>query len=110
MVKIYAIVLAVGVVALIAWIFLVYIAGNSASFARFDPETRFGTRGRAIVAAMVGFGMAGLSAEFSPRDLAWPVALVLALAGAGVLATADRPAWASVPEISVCGTISAART
>jgi NhaP-type Na+/H+ or K+/H+ antiporter len=86
MVKIYAIVLALGTVALIAWIFFVYLAGNSPSFSRFEPETRFGRRGRVVVAAMEGFGMAGLSAEFSPRDIAWPFALGLALIGAGVAA------------------------
>jgi hypothetical protein len=37
--------------------------------------------------------MAGLSAEFSPRDLSWPIALVLAGVGAAVLAWyAGRPA------------------
>jgi hypothetical protein len=46
-----------------------------------DPERRFGIAGRRVVAALVGFGMAGMSAEFSPRDLSWPVALALALAG-----------------------------
>ncbi|HEY7564170.1 MAG TPA: hypothetical protein VIA81_04530 [Acidimicrobiia bacterium] len=82
MVRVYAIVLAIGVVLLIAWIFLRYFVGNTSGPAGFDPEARFGRRGRQVVAAMVGFGMAGMSAEFSPRDLSWPVALVLALAGA----------------------------
>ena len=36
--------------------------------------------------------MAGLSAEFSPRDISWPIALVLAVIGAAVLAWyAGRP-------------------
>ena len=85
MVAVYAIVLVVGVVALIAWIFAHAFAQNSATD-RFDPEERFGITGRRLVAALVGFGMAGMSAEFSPRDLGWPLALVLAIAGAGALA------------------------
>jgi hypothetical protein len=84
MVRVYAIVLAIGVVLLIAWIFLRYLAGNTSG--GFDPEARLGRRGRRVVAALVGFGMAGMSAEFSPRDLTWPVALVLALLGAAVAA------------------------
>lgn len=83
MVKVYAVVLAVGVVALIAWIFVRYLGGNAPSLQRFDPETRLGRRGRQVVAALVGFGMAGMSAEFSPRAITWPVALVLAMLGAG---------------------------
>ena len=85
MVAVYAIVLVVGVTALIAWIFTHAFAENSET-SRFDPEERFGIAGRRVVAALVGFGMAGMSAEFSPRDLGWQLALVLAIAGAGVLA------------------------
>lgn len=81
MVKVYAVVLVVGVVALIAWILLAAFASNI-DRADLDPERRLGIPGRRLVAAAVGFGMAGMSAEFSPRDLAWPVALVLAVAGA----------------------------
>jgi hypothetical protein len=48
-----------------------------------------------VVAGLVGFGMAGMSAEFSPRDLSWPVCLVLAILGAAAAAWystwIDRP-------------------
>lgn len=86
MVKVYAVVLAVGAVALIAWIFVSYLGGNAPSLFRFDPETRLGKRGRQVVAALVGFGMAGMAAEFSPRAITWPVALLLATVGAGAAA------------------------
>jgi hypothetical protein len=82
MVKVYATALAVGTAGLIGWIILRSLAQNLASPTRIDPEVRFGIGGRRVVAALVGFGMAGMSAEFSPRDLTWPVALVLAIAGA----------------------------
>ena len=85
MVKIYAVLLVLGVVALLGWImaraFSVNIERPS-----MDPESRFGVPGRRVVAALVGFGMGGMSAEFSPRDLSWPVALVLALIGAAAAA------------------------
>lgn len=79
MVKVYAVALVVGISALIAWIFSVYL-GNERP--QLDPDRRFGLRGRRLVAALVGFGIAGMSAEFSPRDFSWPVALVLAVIGA----------------------------
>ncbi|HKX75260.1 MAG TPA: hypothetical protein VJR05_07705 [Acidimicrobiia bacterium] len=82
MVKVYAIVLAIGVLALIFWIFARSLAVNVPAWSRVDPEGRWGVKGRRVVAGMVGFGMAGMSAEFSPRDLSWPLALILALAGA----------------------------
>ena len=86
MVKVYAVVLALGVLLLIGWIFARSLAINVAAWKRIDPESRWGVAGRRVVAGMVGFGMAGMSAEFSPRDLSWPVALVLAVAGAGAAA------------------------
>ena len=95
MVKVYAIALSLGVILLIAWIFSVYLAGNVEAWSRISPEERYGRRGRQVVAGLVGFGMAGMSAEFSPRDLSWPICLVLALLGAAVAAWysawIDRP-------------------
>lgn len=85
-VKIYAVVLAAGVVLLIAWIFATYIGGNVAAWKHLDAEERFGKSGRRVVAGLVGFGLAGMSAEFSPFDLSWPVGLALAVAGAAALA------------------------
>ena len=81
MIKVYAVVLVVGFVALVAWIFLTVLAGNLER-PSIDPEARFGLPGRRVVAAAVGFGMAGMSAEYSPLDINWPLALVAALLGA----------------------------
>lgn len=85
MIKVYAIVLAVGVVLLIAWILMTVLAGNL-DRRSLDPESRFGLAGRRVVAGSVGFGMAGMSAEYSPLGISWPLALVLALAGGGAFA------------------------
>lgn len=84
MVKVYAIVLLLGVVGL-----LVYILGGALAenLNRQDhgPDARFGYKGKLAVGAAVGFGMGGMSAEFSPLDFTWPVALAIAL-GAAVIA------------------------
>lgn len=96
MVKVYAIVLVVGIVALIAWIFVRSYAVNT-DRTSFDPEHRFGISGRRGVAGLVGFGMAGMSAEFSPLDISWPVALILAVTGSA--AAAWYAGWAVGEEI-----------
>ena len=85
MIKVYAIVLAVGVALLIAWILMAVLAGNLER-PSLDPESRFGNAGRRVVAGSVGFGMAGMSAEYSPLGISWPLALGLALVGGGALA------------------------
>ena len=82
MVKVYAVVLIVGVVALFAWLIARAFAVNIER-PSIDPEERFGVAGRRVVAGMVGFGMAGMSAEFSPLGIPWPLACVRALLGAG---------------------------
>lgn len=91
MVRVYAVSLVVGLIALLAWI-LAHSSTADSDRGRLDPERRFGVTGRRVVAGLIGFSMAGLSAEFSPRDISWPVALVLAAIGAGALAWyAGRP-------------------
>lgn len=85
MVRIYAVVLVASVAALICWILLHALADNLQR-PTIDPEERLGIPGRRLVAGGAAFGLAGMSAEFSPRDLSWPVALVLALLGAAAAA------------------------
>ena len=85
MIKVYAVVLALGVALLIAWILMTVLAGNLER-PSLDPEARIGLVGRKVVAGSVGFGMAGMSAEYSPLGIGWPLALVLALAGGAALA------------------------
>jgi hypothetical protein len=84
MIRVYAVVLVVGLIALVAWI-LAHALYSDSDRDRFDPESRFGVPGRRVVAGLVGFSMAGLSAEFSPRDLSWPLALALAVVGAAAM-------------------------
>lgn len=68
MIKVYAIALAVGAVALIGVIVWSSLPDKSVP----------GERARMVLGAVLGFGMGGIAAEYSPLDLAWPVALVLA--------------------------------
>lgn len=83
MVKVYAVVLGLGFVALVILLMGSTLAGNVDKPER-DPNTRIGTTGRALVGATLGFGMGGMAGEFSPMDLSWPIALVLAIAGAAI--------------------------
>lgn len=91
-VKVYALLLVVGIVLLLAWIIARTFAVNI-SRPSLDPEKRFGLGGRRVVAALVGAGMGGMAAEFSPLGIPWPVALGLALAGA--VAAAWYAGWTS---------------
>lgn len=81
MVKVYAVALGVGVVALIVVLFGGALAENLGRAER-DPGERLGAPGKSAIGALVGFGMGGLSAEFSPLDLVWPVSLLISVAAA----------------------------
>lgn len=83
-VKVYAIVLVLGIIGLLVYILGGTLAENLGKDNR-GPDARFGLKGKLVVGAAVGFGMGGMSAEFSPLDFSWPVALLIAF-GAGVLA------------------------
>jgi hypothetical protein len=81
MVKVYAISLAVGVVGLLVLILGGSFAENVGRPDR-DPGEIMGLKGKMAVGALVGLGMGGMSAEFSPLDFTWPVSLLLALVAA----------------------------
>ena len=78
MVKAYAVVLVLGIIGLLVMILGGALAENLGKPER-DPGARFGPTGKLVVAAAVGFGMGGMSAEFSPLDFTWPVALAIAI-------------------------------
>ena len=81
MVKVYAIALVVGVLGLVVVIFGGSLAENLGR-GDLDPGSKLGRPGRSVIGGLVGLGMAGMSAEFSPLDLQWPASLLLALIGA----------------------------
>lgn len=78
MIKVYAIALAVGAVVLIGVIF----------WSSLPDKAVPGQRARMALGAVLGFGMGGMAAEYSPLDISWPIALVLA-----VVASAASVAW-----------------
>ncbi len=88
MVPVYAIALFVGFLLLLAWIVGVGIGSWVEGWEFADPERRFGFVGRSIVAGLVGFGMAGMSASFG----GWPPALAIlgAIAGAAAMVAVAR--------------------
>ncbi|HEX5696374.1 MAG TPA: hypothetical protein VFZ15_08300 [Acidimicrobiia bacterium] len=96
MVKIYSIALALGFVGLLVVILGGAFADNLGR-EEADPSRSLGVIGRSVIGGLVGFGMAGLSAEFSTFDLTWQTALLVAALGAVVgalwagYASRDRP-------------------
>ena len=83
MVKFYAVSLVLGLLGLL----LVILGGTFAenlSRPDQDPGRRLGLRGNAAVGALVGFGMGGMSAEFSPLDFPPVVSLAIALGAAAL--------------------------
>lgn len=77
----YAISLVLGLVGLLVVILGGALAENLGHPQR-DPGRRWGATGRTVIGALVGFGMGGLSAEFSTLKADWQVALLLAVVGA----------------------------
>lgn len=88
MVPVYAIALFAGFLMLLAWIVGVAVGTWVDGWEFADPERRFGALGRSIVAGVVGFGMAGMSASFG----GWPPVLAVfgALAGAAAMVAVAR--------------------
>lgn len=81
MIKVYAVVLVVGVIGLIV-VLLGGTAAENLGREDRDPGKRLGRTGRMVLAGSVGFGMAGLAAEFAPIDFSWGVSLAFAVLGA----------------------------
>ncbi|MGF1668069.1 MAG: hypothetical protein ACFCVC_17555 [Acidimicrobiia bacterium] len=85
MTAVYAIVLVVGCLALIGWIVAHSFAESTGRPDR-DPERRFGVGGRRLAGGLVGFGMAGMSAEFASIEISAPLAAMAAVTGAAAAA------------------------
>jgi ABC-type antimicrobial peptide transport system permease subunit len=83
MVVVYSIALVIGLIGLIVLIFGGALA-ESLERPERDPGERLGPGGKMVMGAVAGFGMGGLAAEFSPLDIGWPLALVIALVAAGI--------------------------
>lgn len=83
MVIVYSVMLALGFAALVVIVMGGTLAENLNREDR-DPGARIGQRGRLLIGAVLGFGIGGMSAEFSPLDISWPVALAIAVVAGSV--------------------------
>lgn len=81
MVKVYATALVIGVIGLLVVILGGAFAENLGRKDK-DPGERYGLAGKSTIGALIGFGMGGMSAEFSPLELSWPVCLAIACVAA----------------------------
>ena len=89
MTGLYAVTLVAGFVALLAWVAMSVVAANVDGWDRYDPDRRVGPWGRRVVAGLVGFGMAGLSATYA----GWPTAAAAGAAVAGLVGLALVSDW-----------------
>ena len=99
MTTLYSIVLAIGTVALILWIVGVAAAAMVDAWASWDPDVRFGSTGRSVVAFVLGFGLAGMSSAFA----GWATALTLVAAIVGGVMLVGVARWLG-PEAASTGT------
>lgn len=83
MVKVYAVLLALGFVAILLLVLGGTLAENLGRPDR-DPNEVIGRRGRLMLGAVLGFSMGGMASEYSPLDLTWQLALLIAFAAGGV--------------------------
>ena len=75
MIKVYAVALVLGVVALVGVVIRTTLTDKALD-----------ERWRLVLGAVLGFAMGGMAAEYSPLDISWPVALAIAaVAAAGAV-------------------------
>ena len=89
MTTVFAVVLAIGLVLLVAWIALVAIASMVDGGSGVDPERWAGVAGRIVTAYLVGFGLAGMGAAYG----GWADLAAIAAAVVGGLALAGVAVW-----------------
>ncbi len=95
MVVLYSVVLFAGVFAVGGWLVAGTLAANPDSRVR-DPAVRFGSRGRDVANALLGFGLGGMSSSYA----GWPVVptVVAAIGGAAFLVASTRLIGTDQPE------------
>lgn len=81
---VFGIALGLGILSLLGWIAAVAVSSTVEGWESVDPDARFGMTGRRAVAALFGFGMAGLSAAYA----GWAIALATAAAILGAMGAA----------------------
>ncbi|MCP4967796.1 MAG: hypothetical protein GY926_21500 [bacterium] len=81
MIAIYAVCIVLGVIGILGWLVLGLLSSSLDDKEHLEPEERFGSVGRSVIAGVAGFGLAGMSASFGGWNDG--LAVVVALAGAG---------------------------
>ena len=89
MTAVYAVTLVVGLLGLGAWIVATAVADMVEGWQSLDPESRFGPWSRRAIAALVGFGMTGISASYG----GWPDIAAFGAAVVGGAALAAISEW-----------------
>ena len=79
MTALFGIPLFIGILLMVAWIAATAVAATVRGWERVDPELRFGRTGRLVLAGVIGFGMAGISALYAGWSS--PLAVGAGLAG-----------------------------
>lgn len=90
MTALYAVTLVLGAVGVLAWIAALAISEIVEGWDGVDPERRFGAPGRLTVAAVIGFGLGGMSSTFA----GWHAGLAFLAAAGGAFAMAAVAALA----------------
>ena len=78
MTALFGIPLLIGFILMLIWVSATAVAATVDGWEGADPDLRFGRAGRFVLAGMIGFGMAGISALYA----GWPHLLAV---GAGVV-------------------------
>jgi hypothetical protein len=81
-IPVYAVVLVLGVAALLIWLVMGATASSVDDKQDWNPDERFGLVGRNVVAGLLGFGLGGMSASFA--GWASGLAVVGAIAGVAI--------------------------
>lgn len=89
MTALYGIPLLIGFLFLVGWISATAVAATVAGWENADPEHRFGRSGRFVLAALIGFGMAGMSTLYA----GWPVALTIFAGMVGAVGLIGASIW-----------------
>ncbi|MDK1009625.1 MAG: hypothetical protein QGM46_01730 [Actinomycetota bacterium] len=89
MTALFGIPLLVGFLFMLAWIAATAVAATVDGWQGVDPERRFGKAGRFSLAALIGFGMAGISSLYG----GWPLALTVVAGGGGAVGLVAVSIW-----------------
>jgi hypothetical protein len=81
--------LLIGLLLMMVWIAATAVAGTVEGWENVDPEHRFGRSGRFVLAGVIGFGMAGISALYA----GWPHLLAVGAGAAGGIGLVFVSTW-----------------